>query len=178
MAKVELKAGALLDLLTPGENATEHEKTRQTIGRLVTPTPIWHPFSTSTDSSGNIGGGLSAPTSPPVVYRCPVGMRADLHRLVVEVDGYSGATPLTTGEMRFTRNEPGAAFSIGWWLPQSSQVAPVTFVEGDGCPSLNSGDRLVVVGDSLPHSVGVHFSLLVRLWPTAATRLTPTATEG
>lgn len=165
MAEYELRAGAKIELVTPEEHREAFRPLEELVKQLKdqTPTIIKSSAEVSTDSSGNLGGGLAGQGT--VVYTCPVGWEAFVHRLRITATGYTPNSPLTTGQVWISRNGPSIS-TVEYFLPVSGNVAPVVMTEGsNSAVQLLSGETLVVWGDGLPDSLNFFFALQLRLWP-------------
>jgi hypothetical protein len=119
----------------------------------------------ATDSGGNLGGGADGPGVP--VYRVPVGMRVDIHRVSMWGQGYTPAAPLTAGWIMLCpdtgTNPPDYFFPT----PPATAVLPAGLEDGSGAVRLNGGQQLVAVGGGLPVAPFVVLvRLQVRLWET------------
>lgn len=171
MATFELKAGASVDLLTPEELDSTMGPIQELLAAIKAdmggPTVIKGGDEVATDGSGLLGGGL-ATGAGHVIFRCPVGYEAFVHRLKVTATGYTPTVPLTTGEVLICRNGTSIA-AMEAFLPVSGVVAPVVMTEGGtSAIQLLSGETLVVVGDGLPVNTNFFFGLQLRLWKAKA----------
>jgi hypothetical protein len=167
MAEYELRAGAKVELLSSAEMSDEFDKLRkllETWRRETAPTIRKASHQLTTDAAGNIGGGISGPEK--VIYRCPVGYEAFIHRLRITATGYTPAAPLTTGQAYIGRNGPSIS-TVELFLPVSGTVAPVIITEGsNSAVQLLSGETLVIYGSGLPNNLAMFFGLQLRLWPS------------
>jgi hypothetical protein len=169
MAEYELKAGAKIELTSTDEMQAMlspiEKLLRQAIERA--PTIIKTSAEITTDGSGNLGGGLSGPGQ--IIYTCPAGHEAYVHRLKVTAAGYTPTSPLTTGNILVCRNANTAA-TLEQFFPVAGTVAPVIITEGShSCMQLGHSETLVVAGTGLPANLNMFLALQIRLWPAAAT---------
>lgn len=163
MAEYQLKADAKIDLLTPGEMKDIVKGLEDLLGKENPPTVKKRASRSTTDASGNLGGGATGVT-PHEMYQCPVGYQAFIHRIHVDSPSCTPAAPITTGWVRFTRNSPNTT-QTQIFLPESGFVAPVVITDGSNSAIwLGPGEYLYAYGAGLPVSTEFDFEVQVRLW--------------
>ena len=165
MAEIELRAGAKVSLLSTEEYQSGLDKLLEELTNNQAVPTVMHapPVTATTDASGNLGGGALG-NQAVVVYECPVGHQAFVHRIIVDAPTATPASPLTAGWMRFCRNAATLS-STEFFLPVQGDVAPVEADWGSrSAPMLSSGESLVVFGASLGATIQYVFNLQVALW--------------
>ncbi len=151
MAKVTLRAGAEIDLLS-------HEEMRQALtehaGRLLKaiadPETLSIVETATTDSSGNL-----APAGQIVpLLKVPVGMIAIVHRINVEAAGHTRAAPLAPGYINFCADTTEAsAVLVGLPADGTTTSAPASIVDSlSAAAVLKSGQTFGAYGASLAAS--------------------------
>lgn len=108
--KVQLRAGAELDVLTPQELAAELDKLPERLRGLQRPEPRWYRIGASgaTDGSGN---------ALVEVFRIGQGQEFRAQRVMVEVDGHDAGTPSGTGGFQLLRDDAVVDVYTGGKLP-------------------------------------------------------------
>lgn len=130
---------------------------------LREPTPVKITHVVHSDDLGCIGGGLDSP-DPHTLYECPMSQEAWLHRIFIMSPNYPPYSPLTDGEMLCFGS---TAHEVIFYLPErfTDQVVPSQCIqEGSrSSPHLNSGERVLVVGDQLPPNTPFifHFQIVL-----------------
>ena len=173
MARYELRAGAEIDLLTPDEMADQLGGLKDFLRSQAVAPSVEHtpPVTITSTAGGDIGGG-AAGTQPVLIYECPVGMLAMVHRIVVDAPSATPAVPLTAGWMRFTRNA-AVVGTTEFFLPVNGDIAPVEVDWGSNSgPVLISGETLLVWGASLGNAVQYVIHCQVRVWASTTVRAT------
>ncbi len=112
----------------------------------------------TTDATGNVGGGMTGAGFP--LFDIPTGMSAKLHRTTLTAGQYTPLAPLTTGQLAWYWNQPGAG-SLVMFLPAGGAVAPIVITEGFDASWGSDGDQLVVVGAGLPVNLTLTFTFQV-----------------
>lgn len=130
--KVNLRAGASIDVLSPDEYEHGVSKLHAELARIDTKDYFQQAFQ------------IPAGSYSQVVYECPLGSMVQIHRLTVNAPGYSASNPLTSGNVEFLLNSDMIQF-----LPVDSIVAPVVMTEGTGGIVLHGGETIGVNVDSL-----------------------------
>lgn len=134
------------------------------IATLRVPTPIKIVHVVTTLPDGCIGSGLDDPSNPDTLWECSMAHEAWLHRIVLTSPSYSPASPLDSGQIMLM----GSTGQIITWSPQpgtEDNVIPA-ILEKEGrfsAAHLTPGERLTVVGDSLPPNIKIRFDLQINL---------------
>lgn len=144
------------------------------IVQLRTPTPLKVSTVVPIDGSGQIGGGIQASgnygQNPATIYAAPLSAEAWIHRISISCPGHNPSSPLTTGEAICYGSNSGEMI---FFLPMAGDVAPVQAVEGHlSAPHLSPGEKMLIVGDSLPVGSNLRFDLQIIL-STGLTQFTP-----
>lgn len=173
--RVQLKAGAEFDVLSPEEHQRVAEQQTDRIIRAIGRIPLIRRETTTfiPDANGNVGAGafhaLADGAPGQGVFRAPEGFIFQAHRWALNSFAYSPGSPLTSGSIYVYRND----FSQGnlvWFLPVSGSTAliPAVLAWGRDAPWLLNGERFLLFGSSLP--TGTQFSITVEgeLWPMEA----------
>lgn len=121
---------------------------------------VSYPF--TSDANGNVGPGSTA-GGETEVWRCPMGMRADLNRITLDIAGWPTTTPNTTGRLALRRDDTAGPL-IYFWPQPSGNVAPSIESYGGDAPRLNGGQRLVLIGNGLTVSQSFTLNLQITLF--------------
>ena len=145
---------------------------RELITSIKMPTPIKIVNSFTTGSNGIIGGGLNNLSIAGTIWECPMSHEAWLHRINITSPQYTPISQLDTGQLLLF----GSSGEIITWTPGGPGQQPVIggtqgvvlpiAVEIEGrfsAPHLSPGERLLVVGDTLPSNVTIRFDLQINL---------------
>lgn len=167
MAKVELRAGAKLDLLSPDEMDEALGPVRDLLGKIAEPT------TTIRHSAPRIVVPTNGIITEAQLYRTPAGMEARINRITVTADGYTPGAPLTTAAafLSFWRDAAATAYGFIVGLPAgSTAVLPATITDGhDAAPVLANGEILVLSGNlvgsgsPLANAIGLYVNLQISL---------------
>lgn len=166
MPRQQFAIGQEFDFVSPDElrGATTHV-IRSVVGALRQPPSVMTvSFPFSSDAAGVVGPG--AGNSQPVeqeAWRCPMGMRADINRLTLDLGGFPGSAVNTTGRLALRRNDTAGPL-VYFWPQPGGNVAPSIESYGGDAPRINSGERLVLVGSALSPSTEFILNLQVTLF--------------
>jgi hypothetical protein len=168
--KVELRAGATVDLLSPDEHHEEMQRVVNAVRELRSPpTIIDHVENVATDAGGLLGGGANG--AGEVIYACPPGIaQVRVVRGSVAAPGFTPAAPLAAGWIVYYRDRPGPGNQAMILPAAGTTVLPVVFTEGDASAiRLRAGERLAVAGEGLPANLRIAFAfqLAYEARPTA-----------
>lgn len=162
--KVELKAGASIDVL----NADElEERMRPMFDRLV---------EAQADAEGTPfdipGAKINVPVSGHIgetkLYSVPTGFTATIHRISFAADGYTPGAPLAPsgGWLALWRNT-ASPYNLLYPFPSgNTALAPVVVTEGNKqAADLRNGEVLVLTGElgTLAAITGLYVSIHVML---------------
>lgn len=164
MAKVSLKAGATLDMLTPEEHA-EHlvrlqhyfrDLMRDTEGETISRSA--DPF--TTDATG---GTLGLPRGGGGAYKVPIGYDAYLTRCVVDFEGSNAASPVSCDvRILADQNTPAATRAINNTLPSVYEASK------SHAPMFRGGQEVVVSIQGGPATTKMYCTVQVILTPRKA----------
>lgn len=171
--KCELKAGASIDVLSPKEHKEQTDRLLEELKRAARgPLVDLTSAIVATDAAGALGGGLTGPGI--VVYTCPMGRTARLHRFSITTDAATPSAPVAAGWLSIYRNQPGpTALVHAFPQPGSATLLPIVQTwGGETAPVFRSGDRIMLAGAALPVStkIGVTLQLCLYELPDAAGR--------
>lgn len=146
---------------------------KELITILRTPTPHKITQTFIADSNGCIGKGLDTP-DPETIFECPMSAEAWVHRIAVWCPEHHPTSPLNTGQLLCTGTTAGEIIFYLPMEPDQTQIAPMQpIIEGRiSAPHLNSGERMVLVGDQLPPGIHIRIDLQLIL-TTGVTEYTP-----
>lgn len=170
MAKFQLKAGAEVDVLTEDELQRQVDRLERALTSKKQDRPTMRRATTElvADGSGNISGGIGVGGNANVLYQCPVGFVAYVHRLNINAPGTVPGTPITTGSLVICRNANLAA-NVEYNFPgdgsPSANVAPALVTDGQfSALWVNGGDMLVAGGAGLTAGLTLLVTMQIRLW--------------
>jgi hypothetical protein len=172
MATTVLRAGAEIDVLSPGdlEAAVDRVLSHMERGHQLGPTILRRgPRETIVvDGGGNLGGGAAGPGIE--IYRCPVGTYAIMHRFSLAASpGASGSpsVPLTAGWVALYVSTPSSD-ALVTFAPQTSSstlVLPLVISEGNGAIKIQNGESIQLVGGGLPPGATLGCLTQIELFP-------------
>lgn len=161
MAKSELKVGAEIEFITPGEQ----EKQLQRFFKLFEDLMRGQEGETISRSSGSFltdasGGTSSLAQGGHSVYRVPVGYDAYLTRLSVDFEGSNASSP-TTCDLRIVadQNTPAGLRSL------ADQVPNVFNNSKSHAPLFRGGQEIVVCLTGGPATTAIYCTAQVILTP-------------
>lgn len=164
MARVELRAGAVIDTISSEEMGAHLRDLAAALGAGKREPDVLAPQARLvTDASGNLpaGGGLGR------LYEVPLGMIAIIHRINVEAAGYTRSAPLTAGWIAFAVDSPTQGGTVVGLPAGSSAVVPATIVDSlSAAVIVKGGQTFGAYGTGLPASTAFTFRLQVVLKET------------
>ncbi len=156
-----MSAGAMLDFITPEEQAAQlvelkdffRRLTREQEGETIVRSAA--PF--NTDGSGNTA---SLPRGGSSVYRVPIGFDAYLSRLTVDYEGSSAASPQSC-DVRIVADQdtPAALRAINNTVPTVYEASK------SHAPLFRGGQEVVVALIAGPVSTAIYVTVQVILTP-------------
>jgi len=158
----KMGVGVDFDTVTPDELEQAVEPIRKAIVSLQRPPDVLRvPATVTTDASGNVGGGANG--QGLIIWEVPVGMRADITRVVLAGGGYTPAAPLTSGWLILCRNAAAAPPDWFWPASASGTLIPSLWENSAGGNAVRvaSNERLVAVGAGLPANLTFNLTLQI-----------------
>ena len=166
MAKWELKAGASIETLTRDELSAELGPLKYAAAQgLKAPTTMRAPFIVTTDASGTI--------TATVIWKCPVGQRARVHRVSVGSPAYTPGSAYSPAGGWLTVSTEADGSVPDWMLPEGSSPAiiPAVMTATSDAPYLLDGEGLILKAGGLAAALQINGRVLVELWPTELPRI-------
>lgn len=156
-----LAAGKTYDLLSGAEHTKSTDRIVKAIEESAQSSAPLTRF-----PSGNVTADANGNISYKGLFRCPVGMRADIHRLALNNPAYTPVAPLSSGWIGVTRQEGSVAYEL--FVPHGSQltVLPFAMTWTSDAPVVTNGNRLYIVAGGLPANTVLSFTIQVDLWDT------------
>lgn len=168
MARQTFAIGKEFEFVTPEDlkGSTTHV-IRSVVGALrQAPTIERVSYVFSSDAGGLVGPG-SAGTADQEVWRVPMGMRADINRITLDLAGFPTSVATGVGRLALKANDPNGPL-VYFWPQPGGNVAPSIESYGGDAPRLNGGERLVLVGAALVASTEFVLNLQVTLYEDPA----------
>lgn len=165
MAEAELRVGAVVKTLDREEYRSGVRDLEKAMWESKQPPLTQRPSGdiVRVDGSGNL--------NPTGIFRCPVGMRVDVHRVEMGNPAYTPAAPLSGGWLAVGTSEAMVTYAGFVPRPGSTAILPATITWTGDAPVLTNGGRLYVAGAGLPAnlviSTLVQVDLFTSEWPGA-----------
>lgn len=158
--------GAEVDLLTPAElGQAAAGITRAIVGLRQPPLIERVSFPFSSDAGGLVGP--ASTIGAQIAYRCPLGMRADVNRITLDIAGFPTTVVNTTGRLALRAVDVNGPL-VYFWPQPGGNVAPAIESYGGDAPRINGGESLVLVGSALSASQEFILNLQLTLFESPA----------
>ena len=158
--------GAEIDLLTPAELGQAAAGITKAIVGLRQPPLIERiSFPFSSDPAGLVGP--AGANGPAVAFRCPMGMRADINRITLDIAGFPTTVVNVTGRLAMRSVDVNGPL-VYFWPQPGGNVAPAIESYGGDAPRINGGESLVLVGSALSASQEFILNLQITLFESPA----------